>query len=470
MPQKKSSASCVALLIAAPASGQGKTTVTAALARWHTRQGRVVRVFKCGPDFLDPYCHELASQGPVHNLDGWMVGMEQARARLYEAAQHADVILIEGVMGLFDGSPTAADLAEQLGIAVLAVIDARAMAGTFGALVMGMQCYQPGVRWAGVLANRVASERHAQMLQQSLRNPQCWLGAIAHLGESKKSALLPERHLGLVAAYELPDAMQRLDQAADALAATALGTMAWSDWQQWVTSFDAADAPVVTPSQALAGRTIAVAKDAAFSFVYAANLECLQHLGAEVVMFSPLQGDRLPVCDALWLPGGYPELHAQQLIANTALRDDLVGHVKAGKPIWAECGGMLALSECLVPASDGQSDTPRIPLWGVIPGKFHMQSKLAGLGMQQCAVQGGWLRGHTFHYSLFDTTAWVQARTCRAHEPDPKGSPDGEAIYQFASVHASYFHAWFPSNPQAVAALFGAEPIRWGDAGALPEN
>ena len=449
---------CVALLVAAPASGQGKTTVTAALARWHVRQGRTVRVFKCGPDFLDPYWHQLASGATVHNLDGWMVGMDEVRTRLHAAAQAADVILIEGVMGLFDGTPTAADLAAQLGVPVLAVVDAAAMAGTFGALVLGMQQYQPEVPWAGVLANRVGSAMHAHMLEDSLRDPSQWLGALQRMGHGKHAQLLPERHLGLVAAHEVPDAMARLNAAADALADTPLGQMTWRDWQRWSVEFPAV-APETLPAIQpwLQGRTVAVASDAAFSFIYPANLDCLQAMGADLAFFSPLAGEGLPPCDAVWLPGGYPELHAPQLTANTGLQADLRAHVAAGKAIWAECGGMLALGQQM---TDAQGETH--PLWGILPGVAHMQTRLAGLGMQQCAVQGGVLRGHTFHYSRFDTAALEVGRTSRAGQPVETGK--GEAVYQHGSVHASYFHAWFASHPRAVAALLGAEVVRWGDA------
>lgn len=462
MTSKLPSHRCVALLIAAPASGQGKTTVTAALARWHTRQGRRVRVFKCGPDFLDPYWHQLASGAPVHNLDGWMVGMDEVRARLHTAAAEADVILIEGVMGLFDGSPTAADLAAQLGVPVLAVVDAAAMAGTFGALVLGMQQYQPGVPWAGVLANRVGSAMHAQMLQTSLRDPALWLGALQRMGQSKDAQLLPERHLGLVAAHELPDATARLNAAADALAETPLCQVGWSDWQRWSVEFPPVDAALLPePEPWLQGRTIAVASDAAFSFIYPANLDCLLAMGANLVFFSPLRGESLPVCDAVWLPGGYPELHAEKLAANTALQAGLQAHVAAGKPVWAECGGMLALGTQMA-GVDGSAQ----PLWGILPGAGQMQQRLAGLGMQQCVLQGGVLRGHTFHYSRFDCSAAEVARTSRAGQPVEAGK--GEAVYQHGSVHASYFHAWFASHPRAVAALFGAEAVRWGDGAAQP--
>ena len=157
-------ARCPAILIAAPASGQGKTTVTAALARLHSRAGRQVRVFKCGPDFLDPFWHQLASGAPVHQVDLWMTGEADVRARLHAAAQQADVILVEGVMGLFDGNPSAAVLSQHFGLPVLAVIDASAMAGTFAAIAFGLQHYRPNLPWAGVLANRVGSVGHGAML------------------------------------------------------------------------------------------------------------------------------------------------------------------------------------------------------------------------------------------------------------------------------------------------------------------
>ena len=196
---------CPAILVAAPASGQAKTTVVSALARLHARQGRKVRVFKCGPDFLDPYWHSLASGQPVYQLDLWMTGVEDCGARLAQAASEADLIIVEGVMGLFDGEPSAADLAESFGLHVLAVIDAGAMAGTFGALACGLQHYRPAMPWAGVLANRVASEGHAAMLKNSVRAPADWLGALMR----DDTFTLPERHLGLTVPGEVGDAIAR---------------------------------------------------------------------------------------------------------------------------------------------------------------------------------------------------------------------------------------------------------------------
>ena len=457
-----SSARCPALLVAAPASGQGKTTVTAALARLHARRGLQVRVFKCGPDFLDPHWHQLASGAPVHQLDLWMTGEADCARRLHAAAQEADLILIEGVMGLFDGDPSAADLAQRFDVPVLAVVDASAMAGTFGALAFGLQHYRPGLPWAGVLANRVGSARHADMLQAGLREPQEWLGALMRVtlkadvgvdvGAARAAgALLPERHLGLVAAHELLDSQQRLDAAADALAATPLGQMTAQDLQRWAVDFPAPAHTAAVPAL-LAGRTVALARDAAFCFIYAANVQCLTQMGARVVFFSPLHDAALPQCDAVWLPGGYPELHAAQIAANTGMQASLRAHVGAGKPLWAECGGMMALMESIALA-DGST----APLWGLLPGQVTMQKRLAALGPQQLAVAGHTLRGHTFHYSTCDSSATVVARTARPGEvPVPDA---GEALYQQGSIHASYFHAWFPSSPEAVAHLMGGVPL-----------
>jgi cobyrinic acid a,c-diamide synthase len=456
-------ARCPAILISAPASGQGKTTLTAALARLHARQGRKVCVFKCGPDFLDPYWHELASGNPVHSVDLWMTGEADVRRRLHEAAQDADLILVEGVMGLFDGNLNAADLAQRLGLPVLAVIDASAMAGTFGALAYGLQHYEPGLRWAGMLANRVATSHHADLLQKGLRDPQMWLGAMpgVQLGEAapkaRTAALLPERHLGLIAAHELGDALQRLDAAADALAQTPLGQRPWHgeagqpSWQDWCVDFAKPESGVDQPELKpwLAGKRIAIARDAAFSFVYPANLDCLQAMGAQLCFFSPLAGDGLPECDALWLPGGYPELHVPELSGNTGLRNAIAAHVGQGKPVWAECGGMLALCES-VADQQGQSQ----PLWNILPGQVTMQNRLGGLGMQQLALPMGLLRGHTFHYSRLNTDMHFSTRSSR---PGAEVQAErGEAFYESGSVRASYFHAWFASCPAAAAWLFGA--------------
>lgn len=436
------------MLVAAPASGQGKTTVAAALARLHARQGRRVRAFKCGPDFLDPHWLALATGAPVHSLDLWMTGEADCRARLRAAAAECDLLIVEGVMGLFDGTPSAADLAQRFGLPVLAVIDAHAMAGTFGALAYGLQNFRPSLPWAGVLANRVAGERHAGMLKDALREPSQWLGALPR----DAGFTLPERHLGLVAATELGDAMARLDAAADVLAATPLGQMQPHQLPQ--VRFDAPEPDEAVPTL-LDGRTVAIARDAAFSFIYPANLDVLTALGARLSFFSPLAGDALPPCDAVWLPGGYPELHAEALAACTPMRESLAAHVASGKPVWAECGGMMALFDELALHDDAQVHR----LWGLLPGRVTMQKRLAGLGPQQLALGSDVLRGHTFHYSRCETPLAPAAHTARPGATQAVGAHGGEALYLHGCVRASYFHAWFASSPQATARLFGAMPI-----------
>lgn len=440
-----------AVLVAAPASGQGKTTITAALARLHARADMQVRAFKCGPDFLDPMWLELATGQPVHNIDLWMTGEDDVRTRLYEAAHDADLIIVEGVMGLFDGEPSAADLARKFGLPVLAVIDASAMAGTFGALAFGLQHYRPGLLWAGVLANRVGSERHAQMLQAALPagdadSPTAWLGAVMR----DPAFTLPERHLGLTMANELPDALDRLDAAADALLGTPLGQMDRAALARWAVEFEPPrEGPPVAPL--MVGKTVAVARDAAFCFIYAANLDTLLALGARVVFFSPLANEEVPTCDAVWLPGGYPELHANTLSTAQTSRDSLVAHVGAGRPVWAECGGMMVLFDAIV---DHQGLSHAV--WGLLPGVVRMQARLAALGPQKLNLSSGELRGHTFHYSLCETTLEPVLHTAsvRGGAVGP-----GEAVYQRGSLRASYFHAWMAYSPAAAAALFLPETL-----------
>ncbi|MBC9072287.1 cobyrinate a,c-diamide synthase [Thauera sp. CAU 1555] len=421
---------CPALFVAAPASGQGKTTVTAALARLHARQGRRVRVFKCGPDFLDPQIHAVASGAPVYNLDLGMCGEQDAAWRLHAAAREADLILVEGVMGLYDGGPSGADIAQRFGIPVMAVIDASAMAQTFGAVAYGLAHYRPGLPFSGVLANRVGSARHADMLRAALPDGMRWYGAVPR----EAGAALPERHLGLLQAAEIADLAERLDRMADALAATGAGELP--------PPVDFAPVAAPAPAPLLAGRTVAVARDAAYGFIYPANLDTLTALGARLAFFSPLAGERLPECDAVWLPGGYPELHGERLAANTGFWTDLRAHVDAGKPLLAECGGMMSLFDAVV---DKAGVTHAFG--GLLPGRAVMQPRLAALGMQEAELPEGRLTGHTFHYSKTETAL---APLCRAQRPD---GGEGEAIYRRGRLTASYVHFYFPSAPEVAARL-----------------
>lgn len=422
---------CPALLLSATGSGQGKTTVTAALARHHARAGRRVRVFKVGPDFLDPMILARASGAEVSPLDLWMVGEAECARRLYVAAGEADLILVEGAMGLFDGDPSAADLALRFRLPVAAIIDARGMGQTFGALALGLASHRPGLDLAGVIANRVGSARHQEMLTAQLPPSVPLLAALSRLDD----AALPSRHLGLVQADEIADLDRRLELAADGISGTTLAALPAA------VSFSAARDATLPPL--LAGKQIAIARDAAFSFLYAENLRLLEALGAELRFFSPLADTGIDA-DALYLPGGYPELHLAALAGNTAMHAALKRHLAAGKPIYAECGGMLYLLERLTDQSGQGAD-----LVGLLPGEARMQPGVVGLGMQALPTAQGELRGHSFHHSAMTTPAEPAAYAMRQH-----GVRRGEPLYALGPLRASYLHLYFPSNPRAAAALF----------------
>ncbi|EDT37940.1 cobyrinic acid a,c-diamide synthase [Burkholderia ambifaria MEX-5] len=262
---------------------------------------------------------ERASGAPVHALDLGMVGEAGCRALLADAARDADLILIEGVMGLFDGTPSSADLAAAFGVPVVAVISAKAMAQTFAAIAFGLARFRPEVPFHGVLANRVGSPRHAELLRQALPDDLRWLGHVP----ADAGIALPERHLGLHQPADIGDLDARLDRAADVLAQTAL-----ADLPPAVSFAEpAARAPL---PRALAGKRIAIARDAAFSFIYPANLALLDALGAQLRFFSPLADEPVPdECDALFLPGGYPELHAATLAANAVAARTIRAHAAA---------------------------------------------------------------------------------------------------------------------------------------------
>ena len=394
-----------------------------------------MRVFKCGPDFLDPMILARASGAPVYQLDLWMVGEVESRRLLWEAAGEADLILIEGVMGLFDGTPSAADLARRFGVPVLALIDGSGMAQTFGAMAHGMATYQADLPFAGVMANRTGSPRHGEILRDCLPPSIPWYGALPRSAAIE----LPSRHLGLVQAEELADLDARLEAAADALAASA-------DTRLPAPVCFAApgpDAPAA-PEPWLAGVRIGVARDTSFAFLYQANLDLLRALGAELLEFSPLHDAELPLVDSLYLPGGYPELHLAALATNASMRASIRAHHGAGKPIHAECGGMLYLLDGLT-----DKDGARGELLGLLPGEAVMHPRMKALALQGVELPEGLLRGHSYHYSSLDCGLAPLARgVC------PTYKRTAEAVYRLGRLTASYIHLYLPSNPRAAAALF----------------
>ncbi|MCP1726844.1 cobyrinic acid a,c-diamide synthase [Natronospira proteinivora] len=421
-----------AAMITAPGSGQGKSMVTATLARLHRNAGRRVRVFKHGPDYLDPMVLEKASGAPVYQLHPWMTGEAECAWRLADAASEADLVLVEGSMGLFDGNPSSADLAVLGGLPALPVIDAAGMAQTFGAVALGLARYREDVPVHEVIANRIGSPGHGRMLAESLPEGIRLLGAVPR----HEAMNIPDRHLGIVQAQEIQNLDEQLDAAAEVLQAAGL--------DQLPKEIQLSARRPAPPPRLLEGCRIAIARDRAFAFIYRANTELLEAMGASLDYFSPLANETVPEADAIWLPGGYPELHAAKLAGQSAFRDWLQAHHQADRPILAECGGMMACMEALV---DG--DGERHAMAGLLPGESIMVGRLMGLGIQSLETAAGSLRGHTFHHSRLETPLEPLAHTRRQ-----RFDSAGEAVYSDKSLLASYFHSYFPSSPAAAAALF----------------
>jgi cobyrinic acid a,c-diamide synthase len=434
------------IIIAAPASGSGKTTVTLGLMRAFLRRGRTVQPFKCGPDYIDPAFHTVAAGRASHNLDTWAMRRTVIDAIVSRESADATLSIAEGVMGLFDGvaepgqtsHASTADLAALTGWPVVLVLDVSAQAETAAAVALGCARYRPDVSIAGVILNRVAGDAHARMITPALsRIGLTCFGALPR----RADLALPERHLGLVQATETGDLDERLDRIADAVASAVDLDAILSTARSTQRSAAAADVSVIAPP----GQRVALAHDAAFAFTYPHIVAGWRRAGAEVIPFSPL-ADEAPDrdADAVWLPGGYPELHAAKLAARFDLWAALRAHAAAGKPLLAECGGMMSLFERVV----DKAGEP-YAFAGLLPGAAVMQKRLAALGLQEVDLPEGRLSGHTFHYSQ---SATPLAPLVRARTPEGR---EGEAIYRQGRLTASYVHFYFPGNPAAVAALLG---------------
>lgn len=442
MSTQNPAALCQALLISAPASGQGKTSVTAALVMFFRQQGQRVRVFKTGPDFIDPSILEQASGQPVYQLDLWMSGQAHCQNLLYQAAKTADIILIEGVMGLYDGEPSSADLARLFNIPILAVIDGQSMAQTFAAVAYGLAHFQDTTHseplpFFGVLANHISGESHYDWLVQDAHASTPIMGWM----QKNPNMTLPERHLGLVQAHECNELEAKLATMQEALhlnpkSMNALPKITFSP------SFNSKTAQPLHPL--LKNKRIAIAKDEAFSFLYPANLDFLKEMGADLLFFSPLNDTQLPDADAFYFPGGYPELHLKKLADNHTLIQQIQQAHANQIPILAECGGMMYLFEAL---TDSQGQTQR--LVGLLKGACLMQPRLTNLGMHHAEFSQGELRGHTFHYGKLESK---EASRLQTHPARAKRKP--EAIFNKNALTASFMHWYFYSNPQAAAAFF----------------
>ena len=425
--------SCPALFLSAPASGQGKTTITAGIARYFKNQGKTVRVFKTGPDYLDPQILEQASGQPVEPLDLWMAGEADCKHKLYEAAHSADLILIEGAMGMFDGEPSSADLAATFGIPIAIVMDVKGMAQTAAALAAGLAIFRNDYSVAGLIANNCGSERHSQLIRDALPESLPLIAALPRTPEVS----LPERHLGLVQASEIRDELELCIERG----AQWIETAGLTQLPEPVT-FE--DTLIVQPQPLLTGLKIGIAKDEAFTFIYAANTRLLEDMGAECIYFSPLKDSEVPDVDALWFPGGYPELHAAKLADNSAMTQSITQFFESDKPILAECGGFLYAMDTL---TDLQGNT--FNMLGIIQGHGAMRGRSGCQGMQTAVLPEGDVRAHAHHRSRSEGTPVAIGHGRRQRHPAP-----GEAIYRERNLTATYLHLFFPSNPEAVAKVF----------------
>ncbi|MCE5263603.1 MAG: cobyrinate a,c-diamide synthase [Deltaproteobacteria bacterium] len=485
-------ARCPTLVIAGTNSGVGKTSFTLALARALFRRGLKVQTFKVGPDFLDPTYLALASGRPCYNLDGWMAGTDHSRHLFSRAVSDADCALVEGVMGLFDGADPAgsegstAEIARLLDAPVLLVANVHGMGRSFAALVRGFATFETGLSFAGVVANCCGSERHTAWLSDSLRAA----GLPPLLGAIPRGAFpeLASRHLGLVTAdrTQLPEPL--LDAWADALERHIQPGALFPGMRLEEPKADRVPAPgercetgdprqlllfpepeaaeIAVPAEASATARaesarprsrlrIAIARDEAFHFYYPDLFDALAAAGCDLAFFSPLTDSRLPEgISGLYLGGGYPELYAAKLAANGEMLAAIRAYGTSGRPLYAECGGLMYLSRGIEAAGRFH------PLSGLLPVRTRMLPARKALGYVEVTLtedslwgrRGDTLRGHEFHYSEpvgdpASDPAWRKVYSPRRRRSD---AVEAEG-YQNGAILMSYLHLHYASRPAAIA-------------------
>jgi cobyrinic acid a,c-diamide synthase len=428
-----------AIVISAPASGAGKTTLTLAVARACRDRGLAVQCFKCGPDYIDPAFHLAATRRPSVNLDSW--AMPRATiAALTARADDADLVMAEGSMGLFDGVATegasgtgaSADIAAMMGWPVLLVLDPAGQAQTAAAVAAGLRDFRPGVRLAGVVLNRVASPRHEDLVRRAMASIN-----IPVLGALPRHApiALPERHLGLVQAEEQARLSDLIAEAARLITAHVdLGALLQLADCGWAAKPSACGNRVTPP-----GQRIALARDAAFSFVYPHMLEAWRTAGCEIMTFSPLADEGPPdTADVCWLPGGYPELHAGRIAANHHFRSALRMFALA-RPVHGECGGYMVLGLGLVDAKGERHE-----MTGLLGLETSFAKRRMHLGYRQAELTapipgqpvGARLRGHEFHYA----SILAQPDPPLAVVRDANGTNVAETGSHRGGVSGTFFH------------------------------
>ncbi len=445
------------LVIAGTHSGVGKTTVTLALMAALRQQGRLVQPFKAGPDFIDPGHHGLATGRPSRNLDGWMLGETVNLDIFLRAAAGADLSIIEGMMGLFDGtSPNSdqgstAELAALLGAPVLLVIDGSAIARSAAAMAHGYARFDSALRVEGVLFNRVQSQGHFQLLKEAVESS-TGLKAVGYLKSDPEMAI-GDRHLGLLTALE-PGVAACYDKLGKAARETV-------DMEKVVALAQAAAPMESSPCQQTRSNDVSpvcigIAHDPAFCFYYQDNLDLLEQEGAKCVRFSPLHDSQLPDVDLLYFGGGYPELYGTSLAANRAMRKAIRSFAERGGPIYAECGGMMYLTRAIRDLEGNAHD-----MVGLFQAESVMSRTAMTLGYRNLSLSRSCLlghagmtaRGHEFHYSILESSVPLEY-ACELTDVQSQ-SKGCDGLMQDNTV-GLYTHLHFRSQPAIAASLVAA--------------
>ncbi len=444
------------MAVAGTHSGSGKTTVTLGLMAALRRKGLTVQGFKVGPDFIDPGHHHTITGRAAHNLDGWMIRQEDNRSIFLRGLWGADAGVIEGVMGLFDGisgtddTGSTARTAKELGVPVVLVVDARSMARSAAAVALGFARFDPELRLAGVVFNRVGSEAHARMLEEAMEAvPGVRLLGCLPRDEGLK---IPSRHLGLVTADDHSMDEDRVDQ----LARWASTHLDLDRLMSEAPEFQALPPSTEGPGEKT--ERIGLARDEAFCFYYAENLRLLEAAGAELIPFSPLHDKALPEgVSGLYIGGGYPELHCETLSANRSMKKAVRTFVQTGGAVYAECGGFMYLMRTI---RDLKGRGHRMA--DVFPFDAIMETRLRSLGYREITTRrdsllgpaGTCVRGHEFHYSRMTGAE-------EGHDPvytvsGRLGLEEAEEGFSVEGALGSYIHLHWGSNPTAARSLVEA--------------
>jgi len=441
------------LVVAATKSGSGKTTVTLGLLSTLAKRGHSVASFKVGPDFIDPGHHSKITGGTCRNLDGWMLSKETNLDCFHSNASKADIAVVEGVMGLFDGydgkseAGSTAQMAKWLDLPVLLIVDAKSMARSAAALVQGFENFDPELKFAGAVFNNIGSPGHLEYLKEALENTvkmPCLGGIVNHPGVS-----IPERHLGLYTQEDHPMSNETKSRLVSLIEESI-------DIEPLIHSLPEVQIPALartSESKSIEKRVrIGVAKDNAFCFYYEDNFDLLIENGADLIFFSPSKDEKLPEdIDGLYFGGGYPELFAKRLSDNRTIREQIREQGDKGLPVYGECGGFMYLSEALV-----DTDGKRFPMVGIFPLETRMHPRLKSLGYREITLlndtvignRGLKIRGHEFHYSeLCSNPDGIKTAYGVSTRAGLKRETEG---FQIDQCLGSYIHLHFGSCPEAA--------------------